>query len=382
MAIYILLLLFGFIPIFFRNEKFIGYNKVYWYVLVPLIICFGYMTGTDWVNYEKEWDLINVSNYNPLTDGYEEPGYWVLCYLFKKAGIGFWEFNILLKLIGYFVFVKIYRYYCGDSLWGLLYGLVFWMFNSIINFPARNFCAWIIFIWSIPYIEERKWFKYLLSSLLAICFHVSIVMVIPVYFFRVNMTQKQLYWSVFFITLFVLVLGNFRELFWQISQSIEMLGIADRTEGYASGNYRHQELVERTSFSFGFVARTLIYVLAIYYKNDIVKRYKHGEFILNMAFFVVIYDAIVTVIPLLARGYASIMITYCALFAYVMKVMRIGKSISYSIAFVFLVLFTIGTVRNYIYVPYSNYLEYAIFKDPLPYGKRVNYNYTNCPYKE
>ena len=51
------------------------------------------------------------------------------------------------------------------------------------------------------------------------------------------------------------------------------------------------------------------------------------------------------------------------------------------VAFVFLLLFMLGTVTNYIYVPYSNYLEY-IFKDKPSYGERVNYNKTHTPYKD
>lgn len=364
------------------ERGYTSYNKFIWYFLVPLIVCFGYMTGTDWVNYEKEWNLINVSNYNPFVDGYEEPGYWVLCYIFKKAGIGFWEFNILLKLFGYFLFVKVYRHFCGDSTWGLLYGLVFWMFNGLMNFPARNFCAWIIFIWAIQYIEERKLVRYIFACALAVCFHISIIMVVPIYFLRIHLTQKQLYLTVGFIVIFVIVLSQFGNTIWQISQSIELLGIADRTEDYASGFYRHKELVERTSFSFGFVARTLIFVMAIKYRNDILKRFKYGDFIINMSFLVVVYDAIVSVVPVMGRGYSAVVIIYCVLFSYVMSVIKRDRIIVNTIVFIFLLLFTVGTVRNYIYVPYSNYLEYALFKGTLPYDKRVGYNFRNCPYKE
>ncbi len=369
-------------PLFAGMRGFTPYNKFIWYFLVPLIVCFGYMTGTDWVNYEKEWDLIDIDNYNPLVDGYEEPGYWVLCYFFKRAGIGFWVMNILIKLVGYFVFVSVYRYYCKDTTSGLVYGLVFWMFNSLINFPARNFCAWVIFIWSIRYIEERKILKYMACSALAVCFHVSIAMVIPIYFVHLNMTKKQLLISLGFIVLFVVYLSFYGNQIWQLSQAVELLGISERTEGYASGNYRHMELIERSSFSFGFVARTVVYALAIKYSDVIISRYKHGAFVLNMSFLVVIYDAIVTAIPLLARGYAAVVIMYCVLFSYLMNVLKIQRAVKYGIASIFFLLFTIGTVRNYIYVPYSNYLEYAIFKGELPYGQRVGYNIKHCPYKD
>ena len=130
------------------------------------------------------------------------------------------------------------------------------------------------------------------------------------------------------------------------------------------------------------MARTLIYVLAIKYKNDILKKYKYGDFVLNMSFFVVIFDAIVSVIPLMGRGHAAIVIVYCVLFSYVMSVIKKDRIIVNTIAFIFLLLFTVGTVRNYRYVPYSNYLEYALFKGTLPYDKRVVYNLRNCPYKE
>ena len=111
MFIYYALLLLGLVPLLRGHVTFTWYNKAYWYVLVPIILCFGYLTGSDWRNYELEWNLINVDNYNPFEDGYEEPGYWFLCYYAKKIGLGFWELNILIKLIGYYAFLRIYRFF-------------------------------------------------------------------------------------------------------------------------------------------------------------------------------------------------------------------------------------------------------------------------------
>lgn len=381
MFIYIALLILGAIPLFIGKLGFNKYNKCFWYWIVPLVICFGYMTGTDWRNYEKEWDLIIVQNYNPFTDGHEEPGYWILCYIFKLIDVGFWEFNIILKLVGYYVFINVYRRYCNDSTWGLMYGFVFWMLNSIMNFPARNFCAWIIFIYAIRYIEERNLKKYILLCTLAICFHISVILAIPVYFLKFNMSKKKMYYSVGVIVVIFVIFSMFKNQIIGSFGGIDLLGISDRVENYIDDTSgRHATEMGRSSFSLGFIVRAMIYVLAIHNREKIFKKYKHGQFVLNMSFNIVLFEAIMAIVPIFARVLACVVILYCVLFAYLMSVLNYNKLLKNSVAFIFLLLFIIPTVMNSIYTPYSSYLEY-IFQDKKPsYYERFIYNKTHSPY--
>ena len=115
--------------------------------------------------------------------------------------------------------------------------------------------------------------------------------------------------------------------------------------------------------------------------EKIYSRFKHGEFILNMSLFVVIFDGIVTVVPIFARALNAIVIIYCVLFSYVLSVLDYNRIVKNAVAFVFLLMFTYGTVSNYIYVPYSNYLEYVLAKEKPSYVYRIGYNWRHTPYK-
>ena len=381
MSIYIAILILGAIPLFDNRLGFGSYNKLLWYVIVPLVICFGYMTGTDWRNYEREWDFIIVQSYNPFTDGYEEPGYWVLCYIFKSIGVGFWEFNIALKLVGYYVFVSVYRRYSNDSTWGLMYGFVFWMLNSIMNFPARNFCAWIIFIYAIKYIQEKNLIKYLLLCSLAMCFHISVILAIPIYFLNFDMSKRQMKYSIVVIGIIYIVFSAFKNQILGSFGGMTLLDIGDRVDGYLDTSGRHTAEMGRSSFSFGFLVRFMVYVLAVHNYERICAKYKYGRFILNMSFLVAVCEAIMAIVPISARILACIVILYCVLFSYLMSVLTFNQLLKNVIAFAFLLFFTVGTVANSIYTPYSNYLEYVFKVNKPSYNERFIYNDIHSPYQ-
>lgn len=381
MFIYFALLALGLIPLLIGHTKFSKYNNLYWYFIVPIIICFGYMTGTDWRNYELEWNLINVANYNPFEDGYEEPGYWLLCLLAKKIGLGFWEFSILLKLVGYFVFLKTYRFFDNNCAWGLAYALVFWMLNSIMNFPARNFCAWICFFYGLKYIYQRNLIKYVLVCALGMFFHTATILSIPLYFLTYNLNEKSLKRAILIIIPIVYLVSVFRV---QLLEYFSLLNILDLDRRL--GNYLEygddNPYLQRTSFSIGLIIRSLVFFVAVFHYKEIASKFKSGVFVLNMGLVVVIYDAIGTFIPIFGRAHSSIIIMYCVLFSYLMQVIRFDKRIVKFIATAILVLYTSITVRQgYIYVPYSNYLTY-MFKNKPSYSYRDSYNKTHTPFKQ
>lgn len=381
MFIYYILLFLGLIPLLNNQTSYTKYNTYYWYILVPVIICFGYMTGSDWRNYEKEWDLINVANYNPFEDGYEEPGYWFLCYYAKKIGLGFWELNIIIKLIGYYVFLKVYRYFDNNCVWGLAYAFVFWMLNSIINFPARNFCAWICFFYGIIYIYERDWKKYLIACAVGMFFHTATILSAPLYFLAYKLEEQQLKKALGVCVVIICLVLLFRT---ELLETFSLLNILDmnrRLENYLeAGSDSHY--LYRSSFSIGLILRSIVFVLSIFHYKEITSKFKYGQFVINMGLIVVLYDAVATFIPICARAHASIIIMYCVLFSYLIQSCRYDKFLVKSFIAILLFLYTTITIQqSYVYVPYSNYLTY-IFRDKPSYSYRYYYNIKNTPFKQ
>lgn len=74
-------------------------NAYYCFCVLYIVffLCFGYMCGSDWRNYEMYYEGIDSTNLI-LYLLRMEPGYVLLMYLSKILGIGFWEFAIFLNV--------------------------------------------------------------------------------------------------------------------------------------------------------------------------------------------------------------------------------------------------------------------------------------------
>lgn len=127
--IYIFIFSLLFIPQIFDQGKFRNRNLIIYFFILPLFICGGYMVGSDWRAYE-----IIYNETNSIEDVflfYKELGYILLGYLFKIIGFSFWQYAILIKFIGYYIFLYFYRkyartihlaYYSFLSIFHLFYG--------------------------------------------------------------------------------------------------------------------------------------------------------------------------------------------------------------------------------------------------------------------
>lgn len=75
-------------------------NAYYCFCVLYIVffLCFGYMCGSDWRNYEMYYEGIDSTNLI-LYLLRMEPGYVLLMYLSKILGIGFWEFAIFFKCV-------------------------------------------------------------------------------------------------------------------------------------------------------------------------------------------------------------------------------------------------------------------------------------------
>lgn len=81
-AVFILLQL----PLIFDKGKFNRRNNIIYYFILPLFLCFGYMTGSDWRGYELSFEFNNLTD---VLTYRKEIGYGLLGYFFKIVGLSF-----------------------------------------------------------------------------------------------------------------------------------------------------------------------------------------------------------------------------------------------------------------------------------------------------
>ena len=74
-------------------NKFI--KRIYLFV-TAVILCGGYMTGSDWRAYELLYNNASIQNIDTY---FQEKGFYLLMIVFKNIGFSFFPFMIFLKFI-------------------------------------------------------------------------------------------------------------------------------------------------------------------------------------------------------------------------------------------------------------------------------------------
>lgn len=141
-----------------------------------IVSAIRYKVGTDWPIYDEYFHAINEG-----TKSFREPLFNLLnraIYLFTNDSQFLFVAVAVITLS--FTFVAIYQQskYIPFSI--ILYFLSTVYFNSLNQ--LRQAIAMSIFLYASKYIWTRNWKKYMVWIIVAICFHISALIYIPVYF--------------------------------------------------------------------------------------------------------------------------------------------------------------------------------------------------------
>lgn len=191
MIVYILLPL---ILLFFLNVK--GKAKIYvaLFILFVINVCRDYTVGEDYgKNYKRIYDEINIESYklnktetSEITDLWSldkkstEIGWYLLQYFSKLNEMPFAFVNFLAAIIIFISLLYALKQSPNPIFTLLLYVLLFRYYASY-NIIRQSIAA-IIFLVGIPFIIKRKFVKYLFCVLIAMCFHMSSILMIVFYF--------------------------------------------------------------------------------------------------------------------------------------------------------------------------------------------------------
>lgn len=184
---------FAFIESSGFNDPFIEQNKGYIrYILLAILLVFvglRYKVGSDWLQYytyydnvEDIWTVITSPKNAPyFWDHPWEPGFKVLMSLFKSTGV---EFEIVIFSITAFNIYSLNRFlkkYIKSDI--SLFLVIFLSLNMIREFDIlRQSLAFYIMLFAYSYVN-KSFLKYLLICALAMLFHTSAAIFIPLYWF-------------------------------------------------------------------------------------------------------------------------------------------------------------------------------------------------------
>lgn len=378
-ALYFIPILLCAVTPFFRELS----DSRRWYicmgVFLCLFYCFGYMTGSDWREYEDWYYRIN---FNRLFFNYfAEPGYYLYMVLFRALGIGFWPFFIFTKTI---IFIIIYRTifdYCKESGYlTLMYFLPWFGMYLLIDNPMRNCIAIAIFTVSVRYVIEHKFWKFLLCMLLAASFHFSSLVILLTYPLLNRKISNWVYVMLFLIVNLIFadrdfVIGALSSLFGKIPY------VSDKIEGYLLMN---SDFAKGKVFSFGMLWQIGVFILLLCYRDRITDYISgnKGLLVFNSAMLYMLFLRFAMTIEVFVR----IQLYYSLFLAIAVGLILLSFDFRSRIIYVCM-LFMVSSytclakvTSSARFVPYTNVVQYMIKGEFPSYSERYFYNYRNSPY--
>ena len=355
--------------------KLVGNWRLIILLIVMLFLCFGYMTGSDWRQYEIMYDYVSTDSSFMF---FTEPGYYLYMYIGKLLSLDFWTFFITTKcILCYLILRCIYRLLPESFFFSLSVFLCFFAFAWFIDNPMRNLIACTIYLYGYKYIEEQKCIKYILVCIIASSFHFTAIVLLPVYW----LANTKIRSSVLVIAYILLniILFIFPE---KINAIFSNIGgeIGQRLLSYFSGD--KNEYITSCGFSLGLLFRYFIFYLLITYRKQVEKKFGSPFFyLIVLSIFI---HRIGVNIPIFTRFVYYYAIPFVVYVSYSCTHFSLKSRRCYYIFIFIMILFMTKSLitSDYRYIPYSNYLEYIMNVDKPSYEERFNYNYENSPYNK
>ena len=147
----------------------------------------------------------------------------------------------------------------------------YFQFNMMF---LRQGIAVAIFLFSIRYIQTRKAFKYLLLNVLGVTFHISLIVVLPLYYFVHRIYSKRTLLVILSLAIVLEYIGGIRLLADNLPSSNILF--------YVFKSY--VESGEIKVFSFSFIEKPLLFFILLYYRDVLIERFKYFNVLFNLSF--------------------------------------------------------------------------------------------------
>ncbi len=359
-----------------NNQKLRNIFVVWLYIF----LCFGYMTGADWRNYEKEfydWHSMMAKDYgyiytmNFLHHIIED--FWIIFDGFRCLYL--WSVILLLKKL--------------TSYW--LSAISFLMPMSLlvltVDSPFRFMIALTFLNCALFCLLKSKYILAILCCGVAPTFHSAILFVIPfVFLVKTTFLLKTKNWILFLFYILVIVFTANLD---RITGLQTILGLFLSDHGLNS--YSSYEAESGVNFlTFGLVLQIFVFVFVIFTKSIVANKSSFGPIIANMAILGFYVSRFGIAIPTGHRFGWLFTLFLSAYFADLFltrgRVENIIKSnftnsvIARNIRLFFLIfaiyygtIMTKTIVNHFAYIPYSNSIPYIIMGHK-PFNERVYYN--------
>lgn len=136
-----------------------------------------YYVGTDYEEYFKYFERVG-----PTSGWHMEILFEKICLLVKDLGLPFQTIYFITSLLGYGLLIlcikKYTKHYAESYLLYFAYGFVYMLGFTLI----RQFIAMMLIWYAFSYIQEKKFLRYTIFILVASGFHMTAIIMLPMYF--------------------------------------------------------------------------------------------------------------------------------------------------------------------------------------------------------
>jgi hypothetical protein len=341
------LTLFSYSSIAKKDYSFLGYTLV---LVLALFAGLRHEVGAkpDWeVYYQVFYDAPEYIShlFNYFADNNRlEKGYLTYNFIVHSITDDFNFFLVVTALITIGLTYKSVSIYTPMTIFALLIYMRYGYFQFNMMF-LRQGIAVAIFLYSIQFMKSRNAYAYFLLNLLAVTFHVSLILVFPLYFFVNKKFKPRVFISILIGALFLQGI-NVIKLIADVLPNSNVIFYAFKSY-VASG--------EPKPFSFSFIEKPLMFFILLYYYERLAKRFEYFDLFFNLSFIGLILSILFMQFEDLSDRFVIIFnISNIVLLTYLMRVFKGEGRLAYLSIVSFIIMFFVFKMTNSEqYIPYN-----------------------------
>ncbi len=349
-----------------NSKKWTTYRKLYM-IWLYVFLCFGYMNGSDWRDYEPMYETIQ-SDVKYVSNDY---GFYYVWSLISFITKDYWIMAALLKSLYLTTVIKLTQKITPYWLATLGFLMPISLIFMTIQNPLRFMVALTVVNVAIIQFLNKKYILFLLLSGSAVFFHATtafFIVATPLLLLSDKVSKiKRYYILVAYIV--VLYLSSNATIINNIFSS-SMGMVASMYEGMKDySNYFSED--NTAFFTLGSMLNMMLFGVILIMRDDVIRSFDNGRFVYGS---VVIYSFLQRFCMMVPTGFRLVIPLGIFYAAYIVYCLKYGRKL----ALLFVLYYSLSYPRklwnSYDLIPYTNSIYYIVVGHK-PYSERSEYHY-------
>lgn len=264
-------------PNLLSSHKF-NFNSYFFFSILIIVLVAGLRdsVGIDTEGYKKVYSSFS-NNFDFTLFQSIEPGFSFMSYLFNSMKFGFFSIFLFSSAITWIFFLLAFKRYYFVLPLAILFlfidGYFFWTMNGM-----RQAISISIFTYSIKYIQDKNLIKYIFFICLAMLFHYSAILLLPLYLINIYKNNNKVF-SVFvilplyIITIFITFQG------WAQASVMKIFAFLPKYEVHLNNLMTYEAQI---SSGYGVILKHLTNILLILYSIRIKRKFPYLSTLINL----------------------------------------------------------------------------------------------------